>query len=362
MDNAATTKVREEVSDSMISVLKNNYGNPSSSHSYGRSARSIIELSRNEIAKILNVKNSEIIFTSGGTEGNNLALSQYGRVITSSIEHDSVRAVNNKCLIAPVDANGVIKLDSLSDILDKVTVSEKDDIILSVMAANNETGVLQPIEQIAEMALRAGIAFHSDMVQFFGKHKINFASSQISYASISAHKIGGPTGVGALLVQPGCKVKSLLKGGGQERGSRAGTENLVGIAGFSGAVKDAFDDIGHYKKMAKWRDCFEKQILAERSGVEVFGKAAERLGNTSCIAVAGRLAENMVIAFDLAGVAVSAGAACSSGKVKSSHVLDAMGAGERAREAIRISGGWATVKSDFETLADVFLQLYKRSA
>jgi cysteine desulfurase len=212
------------------------------------------------------------------------------------------------------------------------------------------------------MAKSANIALHSDMVQIFGKHHINFDASKISYASLSAHKIGGPSGVGALLVRPGCRLSSLLRGGGQEQGRRAGTENLVGIAGFGGAADDALGDIGHYQTMAKWRDDFERRMLDQRSGIAVFGRDAPRLGNTSCIAALGKAAETMVMAFDIAGVAISAGSACSSGKVKPSHVLESMGAGPRAGEAIRISGGWATTQSDFEMLADVFLQLYKQPA
>jgi cysteine desulfurase len=164
-----------------------------------------------------------------------------------------------------------------------------------------------------------------------------------------------------LIVRPGSRLTSLLRGGGQEQGRRAGTENFIGIAGFGAAAAEAFGDIGHFVKMAGWRDAFESRVRAERTGVRVFGAAAPRLGNTSCIALAGKSAETMVMAFDIAGVAVSAGAACSSGKVKASHVLAAMGAGPQASEAIRISGGWASGKQDFEKLADVFLRLYKQA-
>jgi cysteine desulfurase len=320
----------------------------------------IVETARSAVAILAGCSTSDVVFTSGGTEANNLVMAQYDCVITSSIEHDSVRHAHQNCYQITVDKNGVVDLDMLALVIAGIDDAAKPRTLISIMAANNETGVIQPMEEIAVMAESANIALHSDMVQIFGKCHINFAESKTSYASLSAHKIGGPSGVGALLVRPGCRLSSLLRGGGQEQGRRAGTENLVGIAGFGGAAVDALGDIGHYQTMAKWRDDFESRMLDQRTGVAVFGRDAPRLGNTSCIAALGKAAETMVMAFDIAGVAISAGSACSSGKVKPSHVLESMGAELRASEAIRISGGWATTKSDFETLADIFLQLYKQ--
>ena len=361
LDNNATTPLRKAAMTEMLGVM-GPPANPSSVHGFGRNARFLVESARESVAMLAGCRPANVVFTSGGTESNNLVLAQYDHVITSAIEHDSVRFAHDRCQIIAVDENGVIDLDHLTATLSIIDESVKPNTIISVMAANNETGVLQPIDQISEMARSLNIAFHSDMVQAFGKSHLDFANSEISYASLSAHKIGGPAGVGALLVRPECRVASLLRGGGQEQGRRSGTENLIGIAGFGAAAADALGDISHFNKMAAWRNDFEARMLDERDGIAVFGKSAPRIGNTSCIAAAGRAAETMIIAFDLAGVAISAGAACSSGKVQSSHVLEAMGAGERAGEAIRISGGWATVKRDFETLADVFLQLYKQSA
>ncbi len=361
LDNNATTPLRNAALTKMLNVM-GAPANPSSVHSFGRSARLVVETARESVAMLAGCHPENVVFTSGGTESNNLVLMQYDQVITSSIEHDSVRHVHDRCKMIAVDENGIIDLDQLAATLCKIDEAAKPNTIISIMAANNETGVIQPVDQISEMARSSNLAFHSDMVQIFGKRHLDFNSSEISYASFSAHKIGGPAGVGALLVRPGCKLASLLRGGGQEKGRRSGTENLIGIAGFGAAAADALGDINHYKKMAAWRNDFEDRMLNERDGITVFGKSAPRLGNTSCIAAAGKAAETLVIAFDLAGVAISAGAACSSGKVTSSHVLRAMGAGGRAGEAIRISGGWATVKSDFETLADVFLQLYKQPA
>ena len=360
LDNNATTPLRPAAMAAMQLAMGPPI-NPSSVHEFGRNARLIAETARDSVAMLAGCHPRDVVFTSGGTEGNNLVLAQFDHVITSTIEHDSVRCVHDDCKTIPVHENGLINLDFLAEVLAAIDQEKKSRTIISIMAANNETGVLQPIDQIAEMARRVNVAFHSDMVQIFGKCHLDFIKSQISYASLSAHKIGGPAGVGALVVRPGFKLANLMRGGGQEQGRRPGTENLIGIAGFGGAATDALNDIGHFNKMAIWRDEFETRMLAERSGIEVFGSAASRIGNTSCIAAAGRAAETMVISFDIAGVAVSAGAACSSGKVSPSHVLKAMGAGVRASEAIRISGGWATSKSDFETLADVFLQLYKQS-
>ncbi|MDB0013806.1 cysteine desulfurase [Alphaproteobacteria bacterium] len=361
LDNNATTPLRAAA----ITAMQDAMGppaNPSSVHGFGRNARLIVEMARSAVAMLAGCRAADVVFTSGGTEANNLVMAQYDHVITSAIEHDSVRYAHQDCQQIGVDENGVVDLDRLAKVIAGIDDAAKSRTLVSIMAANNETGVIQPMDEIAAMAESANIALHSDMVQIFGKRHINFATSKISYASLSAHKIGGPSGVGALLVRPGCRLSSLLRGGGQEQGRRAGTENLVGIAGFGGAADDALGDIGHYQTMAKWRDAFESRMLEQRSGVEVFGRAAPRLGNTSCIAAAGKAAETMVMAFDIAGVAISAGSACSSGKVKPSHVLESMGAGPRAGEAIRISGGWATTKSDFETLADVFLQLYKQPA
>ena len=195
------------------------------------------------------------------------------------------------------------------------------------------------------------------MVQALGKQHLDFAGSGLDFASLSAHKIGGPAGVGALLVRPGRAMTSLIRGGGQEQGRRSGTENVIGIAGFGGAAKAAFDDIAHYRAMSGWRDRLEDRLLSQLNGAVLFGAGADRLGNTSCLAIGERSSETMVMALDLAGVAVSAGAACSSGKVHESHVLKAMKTGVHAGCAIRISGGWNNGEADFERLAEVLVAL-----
>ena len=241
-------------------------------------------------------------------------------------------------------------LDSLDD-------ADRPRTLVSVMTANNETGVIQPVDEIVALAKSAGVAVHSDMVQALGKQHLDFAGSGLDFASLSAHKIGGPAGVGALLVRPGRAMTSLLRGGGQEQGRRSGTENVIGIAGFGGAAKAAFEDIAHYRAMAAWRDGLEARLASQRNDAVLFGAGADRLGNTSCLAIGERSSETMVMALDLAGVAVSAGAACSSGKVHESQVLKALEADVHAGCAIRISGGWNSGEADFERLAEVLVAL-----
>ena len=360
-DNNATAPLREAA----IIAMKDAMGppaNPSSVHGFGRVARLKVEDARVAVARLAGCEASNVVFTSGGTEANNLVLSQYQHIITTKIEHDSVRAAHPNISFVGVLPDGRVDCDDMRRHVMAVPKTERATSLISIMAANNETGVLQPLGDIAQIATEAGIMLHSDMVQFFGKQSINFSASGIGYASLSAHKIGGPAGVGALLVRPGCALSSMLKGGGQEQGHRSGTENLIGIAGFGAAATAAIDDSVHYAEMVGWRDAFEARVLSALPSVQIFGKSVPRLGNTSCIVAGPKPAETMVMAFDIAGIAVSAGAACSSGKVQSSHVLQAMGAGDAAARAIRVSGGWATKQADFEKVADVFVRLYKQTS
>ena len=355
-DNNATAPLRPEAMNAMQTAM-GPPSNPSSVHGYGRAARMAVEAARAEIAMLAGCRGADVVFTSGGTEANNLALSVFDHVITSAVEHDSIlRAVPDATIIG-VDSEGRIDLAQLRDVLAALADDRRQRTLVSVMYANNETGVIQPMGDVVALAREAGVATHSDMVQILGKQHLDFAASGLDYASLSAHKIGGPTGVGALLVRPGLRMTSLLRGGGQEKGRRAGTENVLGIIGFGAAAKAAFDDVTHYRAMVGWRDRLETQLTANRNDVRLFGVAAERIANTTCLAVDERSAETLVMALDLAGVAISAGSACSSGKVHESHVLKAMGAGQDAGRAIRISGGWNTSETDFERLAEVLLAL-----
>jgi cysteine desulfurase len=356
MDNNATAPLRAEA----VAAIHQAMGppaNPSSVHGFGRRARLLVEDARQSLGLLIGCRAQDVVFTSGGTEANNLALSGFSHVITSAIEHDSVLQAAPQASLLPVTGDGLVDLAALKQMVTALPADRRDQTIVSVMAANNETGVIQPIAGIVEIARDAGLATHSDMVQLLGKTHIDLAALGLDFASFSAHKIGGPTGVGALVVRRGMRLTSLLRGGGQEQGRRSGTENILGITGFGAAATAAFGDVAHFRDMAGWRDAFEAEVSAARPDVALFGAAAPRLGNTSCLAVGGKSSETLVMALDIAGVAVSAGSACSSGKVTASHVLTAMRAGEKAAQAIRVSGGWQTRKEDFERLAQVLAGL-----
>jgi len=356
LDNNATAPLRPEA----VAAIHKAMGppaNPSSVHGFGRKARLIVEDAREAVAVLVGSRAQDIVFTSGGTEANNLALCGFDHVITSAIEHDSVLRATSDASLVPVTGDGVVDLDALQGLIAAIPENERERTILSVMAANNETGVIQPLAEMVAIASEAGIATHSDMVQLLAKQHLDFSTMEIDFVSISGHKIGGPSGIGALVVRPGRRTSSLIRGGGQEQGRRSGTENLLGIAGFGAATSAAFGDVAHYRQMAGWRDAFEATLRAKRGDVHFFGAGVQRLGNTSCLAIEGKRAETLVMALDLAGIAVSAGSACSSGKVQPSHVLTAMGAGKRAGEAIRISGGWQSCQADFERVAEVLAGL-----
>ena len=356
LDNNATAPLRAEA----VAAIHQAMGppaNPSSVHEFGRRARLLVENARQSLGLLIGCRAQDVVFTSGGTEANNLALSGFSHVITSAIEHDSVLRAAPQASLLPVTDDGLVDLPALKQMVSALPVDQRDKTIVSVMAANNETGVIQPLEGIVEVARDAGLATHSDMVQMLGKTRIDLPSLGLDFASFSAHKIGGPTGVGALFVRPGMSLSSLLRGGGQEQGRRSGTENILGITGFGAAATAAFGDVAHFRDMAGWRDTFEAEVAAAHPDVALFGAAAPRLGNISCLTFGGKSSETLVMALDIAGVAVSAGSACSSGKVTASHVLTAMGAGEKAAQAIRVSGGWKTRKEDFERLAQVLAGL-----
>ena len=356
LDNNATAPLRAEAV-AAIHLAMGPPANPSSVHGFGRRARLLVEDARQSLGLLIGCRAQDVVFTSGGTEANNLALSGFSHVITSAIEHDSVLKAAPQASLLPVTDDGLVDLAALKQMVTALPADQRNQTIVSVMAANNETGVIQPLAEIVEIAREAGLATHSDMVQLLGKTHIDLTALGIDFASFSAHKIGGPTGVGALVVRPGMRLTSLLRGGGQEQGRRSGTENILGITGFGAAATTAFGDVAHFRDMAGWRDAFEAEVAAARPDVALFGAAAPRLGNTSCLAVGRKSSETLVMALDIAGVAVSAGSACSSGKVTASHVLTAMGAGEKAAQAIRVSGGWKTRKEDFERLAQVLAGL-----
>ena len=330
--------------------------NPSSVHSFGQSAKHHVEMARRQLAKLVNAKPEEVIFTSGGTEANAMALIRaVPKVITTMIEHVAVLDAVPDADHVPVDGNGVVDLAKLEE----AAAAAPQGSLISVMMANNETGVIQPLAEVVEIAKKYGHLTHSDAIQGLGKIDIDFQASGLDMISLSAHKIGGPTGVGALIQREGLTSFPRVFGGGQEKNRRPGTENLIGIAGFGAAAEAVMDG----KQLAMLRDChqkFEDRIKAEFPEVEVFGSKADRLPNTTNITMPGRRSETQVMAFDLDGIALSAGSACSSGKVKSSHVLSAMSGQENINDAVRISSGWTTTPEDFERLAESWIKLYKQ--
>jgi cysteine desulfurase len=356
LDHNATSPLRPAAFDAMVEALRAG-GNPSSVHRAGRAARSRVDGARRQVAALVGALPAEIVFTSGGTEANNMAIDGSGRqrVLASSVEHDSVLKSAPDAEIIPVDREGVVDLASLGRLLAR----HGAPALVSVMLANNETGVLQPIADVVRVARQAGALVHCDAVQAAGKVRVDLHGLGVDYLSLSAHKLGGPTGVGALAIRSGAPFAPNRRGGGQESNRRAGTENVAGIAGFGAAAEASHDGLA----VEGLRDRLENSLLAIALDARVFGAGAPRLGNTSCISMPGVKAETQVMALDLAGLCVSAGAACSSGKVHRSAVLAAMGVGDAvAATAIRISFGWNTQSDDIERLIAAWRDLYVRVA
>jgi cysteine desulfurase len=342
LDWNATAPLRPEAAAAIEAALALG-GNPSSVHRSGRAARRIVERARERVAALAGMPESGIVFTSGGTEANNLALAGAGRarVLVSAVEHPSVLQAVPQAEVIPVDRDGIVDLAWI----DRALAADPRPALVSVMFANNETGVIEPLAEVVAIAHRHGALVHCDAVQAAGKLPLGGLGADL--VTLSAHKLGGPMGVGALAVADGVELAPLLRGGGQERGRRAGSENLAGIAGF-GAVAE----VGDWSAVAALRDRLEAGLAAPAA---VVGAGAPRLPNTSAIALPGIAAETQVIALDLAGVMVSAGAACSSGKVGPSHVLQAMGLPpDIAACTIRVSLGWSTGAADIAHFLDAW--------
>jgi cysteine desulfurase len=363
LDWNATAPLRPEAREALLSAL-DLVGNASSVHAEGRVARRLIEAAREQVAALVGGRPSDVFFTGSGTEANALALTPAieiqgepgpcDRLLMSSIEHSSVRTGGRFTRSAiedvPADADGSLDLAALERRLAELSGAARP--LVSVMLANNETGVLQPIAQAASLTHAAGGVLHVDAVQAAGRIPVDIAVLGADLLTISAHKLGGPKGVGALVRRGEALhiADPLIKGGGQERGMRAGTENVAGIAAFGAAAAAARRDLeADGARMLALRDHLEAGLKAETPAAVIFGSAADRLPNTTAFAVAGMKAETAVIAFDLEGVAISSGAACSSGKVQPSHVLAAMRVSpELVRGAVRVSLGWTTTEPDIE--------------
>ncbi len=366
LDWNATTPLRPEARAAMLAAM-DAVGNPSSVHAEGRQARRIVEDARTAVALAVGAEARQVVFTSGGTEANVVALvpgtarkggAPVERLIVSAVEHPSVMAAGRfapeAVTVLDVDRSGVVDPARLRELL-----AGGSPALVSVMAANNETGVLQPIAETAEVVHEAGGVLHVDAVQALGRISIDISVLKVDLLSISAHKIGGPKGVGALVIGDGLTgPQPLLRGGGQELSRRAGTENVIGISGFGAAAKAAIAALPEMGKVAELRRILEAG-LRQHNDVIVFAADAPRLPNTILFGAPGLRAETAVIGFDLEGISVSSGSACSSGKVQPSHVVEAMGYGpELTRSAIRLSLGWSTTKAD----VDRCLQAWKKLA
>lgn len=355
LDYNATALVKPQVIEAMAEAMAA-VGNPSSVHTSGRRAKKLIERARAQVAALVNAPPEAVIFTSGGTEANNQALTGGGPVLASAIEHESVRHVAESLPPAAVDGTGRIDLNALETALNTLAPAT-----LSLMLANNETGVIQPVNEVVSLARDRDIQVHVDAVQAAGKVVIDFSELGANSISLSAHKFGGPQGVGALIVQPDFEPQAMLKGGAQERRLRPGTENVPGIVGFGEAASLALADRSFAQRVGRLRDRMEAEIGAITPAVRVIGTEAPRLPNTSCVTMPGVSHETQLIAFDLAGVAVSSGSACSSGKVGSSHVLAAMAVPpEEAVTAIRVSFGWNSQDTDVDRFVRTYANLFDR--
>lgn len=358
LDWNATAPVRPEAAAAIAAAMAR-CGNPSSVHRWGRVARQNVERAREAVAALLAADPAGVVFVSGGTEANHLALLGSGRprILASAVEHGSVLQAAADVEPIPVDGDGIVDPARL----DAILAADPRPALVSVMLGNNETGIIQPVAALAAVVHARGALFHCDAVQAAGKMKLSIADLGADFVSLSAHKLGGPPGIGALVMASGVEVAATIRGGGQERGRRAGTENLPGIAGFAAAAEAALGGLADYERVRRLRDGLEQAATAAVPQAVVVGAAAPRLPNTSALALPGVPAETQIIALDLDGVMVSAGAACSSGKVGPSHVLAAMGVPAAvAQGTIRVSLGSATSDADIAHFLDAWMGLARR--
>ena len=345
LDHNATTPVRPQAAAAVAEALSVG-GNPSAQHRFGRLARRLIEEAREGVAALVGAAPLRVVFTGGGTEANALALQGCGRrrILASAVEHASVLKAAPVETV-PVDREGRVDLDAL----DRLLTASDEPALVSLMLANNETGVIQPVAEAARIAHRHGALIHCDAVQAAGKIPVDMQTLAVDFLTVSAHKLGGPAGVGALVLADDAPLSALVEGGGQERGLRGGTENLPGIAGFGAAARLVRETLDEGVRLAILRDRLEAGAKAALPGLEVAGAGASRLPNTTCLLAPGLKGETLAMALDLAGIAVGTGAACSSGKARPSLVLRAMGYGEaEAASAIRVSLGWSNGPEDVE--------------
>jgi len=352
LDHNANSPLRPEAVAAMAETFDMT-GNPSSVHAEGRALRARIEAARADVAALVGCLPAEVIFTSGATEANATAVGgRHGPVLCAGIEHASIiENISNINLIS-ANSNGTIELDDLAEVIGRLPASDGEDRpLVTLMAANNETGVLQPVHEAAALCRERDLWFHVDAVQLAGKADLAPIWAVCDSLCLSGHKLGGPTGVGALVVRGERAPRRLIGGGGQEMNRRGGTENVPGIVGFCVAARLARQETGQWDHIRVQRDRMEAEMRRQVPDVSIFGKTVERLPNTTCVAAPGVTAETLLMRLDLAGVAASAGAACSSGKVSGSPVLKAMGIeSELAHGAIRISQALYTKNHEIDQL------------
>ncbi|MDZ4317974.1 MAG: cysteine desulfurase family protein [Phenylobacterium sp.] len=361
LDYNASGLVRPEVLEIMTRALADN-GNPSAVHAAGRRARARVETARAQVDELVGADPTAVVFNSGGTEANAQAIASAlaagcERLIVSATEHPCVaEAAANAGApveVLPVDATGVVDLDGLAQAL-----ARPGRAVVAVHHANNESGVIQPVVEAAALVRAAGGWLHVDAIQSAGKIPVDMRTLDADSLTLSAHKLGGPQGVGALILKEGVSGVRILHGAGQERGLRAGTENVPGIAGFGVAADCAARDLKTMASHVGWRDSAEARVKA--AGATVIGADVARLPNTLFMAVEGWDSPQQLIILDLAGVMVSAGSACSSGKVKPSKTISAMGLNALATGGVRVSGGWGTTESDWVRFADAWIAAYDK--
>jgi len=370
LDYAATTPLRPQVAEAMARYLDDEFGNPSSIHAYGRAARVAVEEARRRTLGTLGGA-GRLIFTGSGSEADCLAVLGFARrrpggcVIRSSIEHKAVVEATNVLAVdgydvrvAPVEADGTVNLDALARLLP----GDGRPTLVSVMWANNETGVVQPMAALAELCREGGATLHADAVQGFGKIPLEVDAVGVDLVALSAHKLGGPKGIGALYLSGAVELEPIVYGGGQEGGLRSGTENVAGIVGFAeAAVVAASEREAESARLGALRDRLLAGLSEALPGIVVNGgDAPQRLPNVLNISVPGVDLEGALTALDLEGICVSSGSACSTGSVEPSHVIAAMGReGELARNAIRLSLGWGTRAEEIEYVVDVFPKIVR---
>ncbi len=365
LDNNATTALDPTVLETMMPYLQGIYGNPSSVHRFGRLTRDALELARTQVARLVNAQPGQVIFTSGGTEANNLAIKGVlacktpGRIASGAIEHSSLLEVVNKEVKAGWKLNLIgVNSSGLITEADFLDVLHEDTKMVSVMLANNETGVIQDVGRWAGITNKKGIVFHTDASQAAGKMVVDFSLLGVNLMTLSSHKLYGPQGVGALIADRAIELEPLLQGGGQERGLRSGTENIAGIAGFGMAAELAVLKLEQRsQQLTTMRDALI-EALSKVAAITLFGTDVERLPNTVLFSVEGFDGEALLMQLDRQGIAVSSGSACHSSKTEPSHVLMAMGISEQvARNTIRVSFGKDNKAEDVNKFMDVLMNI-----